>query len=308
MLFKIRRDPRITPVGRWIRQLSIDELPQLVHVVSGTMSLVGPRPLAKEDSVYTGSARRRLLVPPGRHRAVAGQRSIRAQLGRRGTSRPVLRRELEPRSRHQHPDANHPGGARSQGCVLSKSDNQGFAPVTAQEPLRIRLLFSAGVGYRSIGPSTCRAARSSLRASRSTAHLISHHPETSEYAPCQSFVRSPEGPPMSAMKRLFAALVAVIAMIIAAASLGAPASAYPPGTAPSISVCGTTAGAQGDNIVVNGTNFTPNSSVALTLHSAHGRPRHRDHGRQRLVLGDDHHPVRHHAGLAHHRGARHPDR
>jgi exopolysaccharide biosynthesis polyprenyl glycosylphosphotransferase len=65
VLFKIRRDPRVTPVGRWIRRLSIDELPQLVHVVSGTMSLVGPRPLAKEDSVYTGSARRRLLVRPG---------------------------------------------------------------------------------------------------------------------------------------------------------------------------------------------------------------------------------------------------
>ena len=65
VLFKIRRDPRITPVGRWIRQLSIDELPQLIHVVTGTMSLVGPRPLAKEDSVYTGAARRRLLVRPG---------------------------------------------------------------------------------------------------------------------------------------------------------------------------------------------------------------------------------------------------
>jgi exopolysaccharide biosynthesis polyprenyl glycosylphosphotransferase len=65
VLFKITNDPRITRVGRIIRALSIDELPQLVNVLRGQMSLVGPRPLATVDSTYTGHARRRLLVRPG---------------------------------------------------------------------------------------------------------------------------------------------------------------------------------------------------------------------------------------------------
>jgi exopolysaccharide biosynthesis polyprenyl glycosylphosphotransferase len=65
VLFKMRSDPRVTRVGRLLRQFSIDELPQLVHVISGRMSLVGPRPLAAADSTYTGSARRRLLMRPG---------------------------------------------------------------------------------------------------------------------------------------------------------------------------------------------------------------------------------------------------
>jgi exopolysaccharide biosynthesis polyprenyl glycosylphosphotransferase len=65
VLFKIRHDPRVTRVGRLVRQFSIDELPQLLHVISGRMSLVGPRPLAAIDSTYTGPARRRLLVRPG---------------------------------------------------------------------------------------------------------------------------------------------------------------------------------------------------------------------------------------------------
>ena len=65
VLFKITDDPRITRVGGVIRRLSIDELPQLVNVLRGQMSLVGPRPLATIDSTYSGHARRRLLVRPG---------------------------------------------------------------------------------------------------------------------------------------------------------------------------------------------------------------------------------------------------
>lgn len=66
VLFKMRDDPRVTRVGRFIRRYSLDELPQLFNVLGGSMSLVGPRPpLPDEVEKYDGRVSRRMLVKPG---------------------------------------------------------------------------------------------------------------------------------------------------------------------------------------------------------------------------------------------------
>ena len=65
-VFKMKRDPRVTPLGRILRKYSIDELPQLVNVLRGDMTLVGPRPpVPQEVALYEPWQRRRLSVPPG---------------------------------------------------------------------------------------------------------------------------------------------------------------------------------------------------------------------------------------------------
>jgi lipopolysaccharide/colanic/teichoic acid biosynthesis glycosyltransferase len=66
VIFKMKKDPRVTKVGRFIRRFSIDELPQLVNVLKGDMSLVGPRPpLPREVAEYNLEDRKRLHVTPG---------------------------------------------------------------------------------------------------------------------------------------------------------------------------------------------------------------------------------------------------
>lgn len=78
-MFKIKEDPRVTKFGKFIRRTSLDELPQLINVIKGDMSLIGPRPpLQREVAEYTEYDQQRLLVKPGcsGHWQVSGRSDV----------------------------------------------------------------------------------------------------------------------------------------------------------------------------------------------------------------------------------------
>ena len=123
VLFKMRRDPRVTPLGRLLRRTSLDELPQLLNVLRGEMSLVGPRPLQMRDSALLERLEpeayaRRLTVLPGLTGAwQVGGRSETDCAGHAAT-RPRLYRALVPVAGPVDPLSDDRGGPPRSGRLL----------------------------------------------------------------------------------------------------------------------------------------------------------------------------------------------
>ena len=117
-LFKIAEDPRVTRVGRLLRKSALDELPQLLNIVRGEMSLVGPRPLViEEDQRIEGWHRRRLELMPGMTGPWQILGPARVPLQRDGRDRLPVRGQLVAVDRHQDPAAHRAARARAPGPV-----------------------------------------------------------------------------------------------------------------------------------------------------------------------------------------------
>ena len=119
-LFKIRDDPRVTPVGRFLRRLSIDEVPNVINVLRGEMSLVGPRPLPLRDYERLEEwHRRRYNVLPGMTGLWQVAGPLRPDLRRPRAARLLLHRELVDLARHLDSLEDAGRRFRAQGRVLA---------------------------------------------------------------------------------------------------------------------------------------------------------------------------------------------
>ena len=146
LLFKMKDDPRVTKPGRWLRRYSVDELPQLLNVVLGDMSLVGPRPqVPTEVALYTGAMNRRLHVRPGMTGLWQVSGRSRPPLGGSHPARPLLRRQLVDAPGPRDPDPHARRRRRRQRRLLELPGQPGACirrPTVTDSRGSMRLLVS----------------------------------------------------------------------------------------------------------------------------------------------------------------------